>query len=207
MTSLPVWTKPRVLMFARSESTAGLLAAAINNARGLHHSLEDDGVGPRHKRSQDDRLAIVGWLERCAFDLRFLRVLPIIVRSNQGAVRCMQFDQRILQERGCRQTGADQRWPEASQHHRLGQISSNDKPADCDLVAHIHAQPGGDVQGLGRRGRRCRGRTGGRCRRSCGSGCWRRRGRGRRSRGRRGVTTLWPPASEPLLILKFVSPL
>src|SRR5207248_7332200 len=61
------------------------------------HSANDCGIAAGWERSNDDRFPIIGWRQPGSGDFRLLGILPVIVGSDDIAIRVVQRQRRIKQ--------------------------------------------------------------------------------------------------------------
>lgn len=124
----------------RGRCVVGIVYLEQANAGGLVPASESGGVSARLKVGHDDRLEIVAWLKERALDERTLRVLPVIVRRDERAVRATQVKERIGQD--ITQTYGYEGRPETSDDYGLACVTGDDEAADHGVIAGIHLKPG-----------------------------------------------------------------
>ena len=101
------------------------------------------GVVPSGKLGQDHRFAIIGRLEDGVFELRSLWAIhPVVVEGNQRPIGPVQFQVRIVQERGRWNIRVNQRRSQPANHHVLRGVARNDEAGDHRLVPDVHAHAG-----------------------------------------------------------------
>ena len=93
-------------------------------------AASDGRVVASRQCSVDGRFTVIGRRKAGCLNLRRLRVLPVVVRCNDGASRVKKLERRILQRTSNVKSG--QRWPEGSDQHRAGgqTIAAKDEAAD-----------------------------------------------------------------------------
>ena len=106
----------------------------------------------RRQRPDNGGLQIVGWRNGGRFNLSLLAAavrvnFPVVIRRQRRA-GVMQFQDGIGQR--FLNTCVGQRRPNGANDYAFRNAASDDQPADHDIFACLHPQPGGNVKRLGR---------------------------------------------------------
>src|SRR5437016_425581 len=95
---------------------------------------------------------LVGWRQVSRLDFRLLRIFPVIVGCDQGAIWIVQFKSWILQS--ICNSEVSQRWPNRAQDNIRAFIRrpAQNEAADHDVVAGLDKATSADIPqfGIGR---------------------------------------------------------
>ena len=106
-------------------------------------AAHDRGVSARRQRLEDRGLQVICRRKVGRFDVRLLRLLPVVVAPNEGAVSIVQFQGGISERAGHRRNGVGKRRSQGPDHDAgVSAATTQDEAPDHDIAARLDKAAG-----------------------------------------------------------------